>query len=87
MGAKAVRRQSPFSRPSTYEPWRGSRIQIATRDRRRRLEKIRENREFLHEYERCRDAFRAGDRAVEFPVGTFKLVAYYGACCQGPDPP
>ena len=87
MGAKAVKKQSPFVQPQTYEPWRGSHPQVATRDRWRRLELNQRNRNFLGEYELCRDAFKAGDHDVEFPIGTFKLVAYYGARCQGRDPP
>ena len=88
LGVKAVLRQSPTSRPRTYEPRRQGKPQIATSDRWRRLEQIQQNREFLIEYERCRDLFRSGDTDVVFPIGTFKLVAYYGArSSPGPEPP
>lgn len=87
MGAKRIRRQSPFAQPRTYEARGSIRPKIATSDRQKRREFLQEDRRFLHRYEECRDAFRARKTDVEFPVGTFEFIAFFGARCEGRDPP
>lgn len=87
LGARNVVRQSPFESPRTEEPWHRPKPLFSIRDPRERREYEQRNLEFLARYEECRDLFRSGERNVAFPVGTFKLVAYYAAACDGPDPP
>lgn len=87
LGEKAVLQRSPFEAPKTEEPWPTPNPLFSIRDKRQLREHIQRNLEFLAHYEESRDKLRSGDRDVEFPVGTFKLPAYYSLACEGPDPP
>lgn len=87
LGVKSVLRSSPFDSPMTEQPWRTPNPLFSIRDKQQRREYRQCNLEFLAQYEECRDRLRSGERDVEFPVGTFKLIAYYGAACEGPTHP
>ena len=83
LGAKKVLKQSPYSQPATHEHWCQSRPQISTSDRWRRLQRIGASQRFLREYESCLARYRAGETDAVFPLGTYKMVEYYGARCAG----
>ena len=71
--AGTILRQSPFAWPKSFAVRRGLRPRVASRNKWRRLELLQANKDFQRRY---RDAYRrrcAGDQAVLFPLGTYKL--------------
>lgn len=65
-------RQDWQARPTTHEPRRNLRPQLAARSRWARFEAIARNREFLAAYREARADWLAGLAAV-FPSGTYWL--------------
>jgi REP element-mobilizing transposase RayT len=84
VGRKRLRRVSPFDRPSTHEPRRNLRPNIACKRRERREEALAERRRFHLMYERARRRLRNHERAV-FPAGTYRY-RLLGLECE-PVPP
>jgi hypothetical protein len=78
MGRKAVLRVSPEARPSTEEPRREIRPEIACLEKERRRLELERLRAFRAEYGNALDQWRAGDHAVVFPAGTYRM-RWYGA--------
>jgi hypothetical protein len=66
-----VRKQRRRSRPERREPRFGISPRVACRDKWRRIERLQANKEWKAEYNDCRDRWRAGDRDVVFPYGTY----------------
>jgi REP element-mobilizing transposase RayT len=78
VGRKNVLATSPFDRPNTREPRRQLRPRIAAKRASVRRQALAAIREFQRLYYNARVAFRAGQRAVLFPRGTFGLLHYCG---------
>lgn len=73
VGRKAIRRQSAFARPSSPEPRGGIIPRVACKDPERRKDILRRNKLWLAQYKEALAAYRAGDKAVLFPPGTWQL--------------
>jgi hypothetical protein len=72
LGRRAVLQQSWRGFPSSVEPRRNLRPQVASRSKWHRIEALLRNRAFIEDYIRARDAWREGD-LVAFPPGTYWL--------------
>jgi REP element-mobilizing transposase RayT len=72
LGRRAVLQQSWRAYPSSVEPRRNLRPQVAGRSKWSRIEALLRNREFIVAYVRARDAWCEGD-CVVFPPGTYWL--------------
>jgi hypothetical protein len=72
LGCRAVRRQSWRDAPTTREPRRNLRPQVAARSRWARIEALRRNRAFVAAYRDARVRWVAG-QLVTFPPGTYWL--------------
>lgn len=81
LGRRAARRQDPFRSPSTIAPRRALSPRVATRNRWLRLEALSRCREFVRRYREALRAWRAAERDVLFPAGTYGLRAWHGALC------
>ena len=75
LGRRAVLAQSWRERPTTCEPQRNLRPQVASRSRWARMEAVLRNRVFAVEYAEARERWRTGVSAV-FPVGTYWLQRF-----------
>jgi REP element-mobilizing transposase RayT len=75
LGRRAVLAQSWRERPTTCEPRRNLRPQVASRSRWARIEALVRNRGFAAEYTGARKRWRAGASAV-FPRGTYWLQRF-----------
>jgi len=87
LGRKAILRQSPFSSPKTCAERRGLRPRVASRDKWRRIERLRANKVFQRRYREAYDRRRAGETDVVFPYGTYKLRVQGLVRCASPPPP
>jgi REP element-mobilizing transposase RayT len=72
-------------RATTPEPLKKRRPTFASRDRARRLAARDGLRAFRQTYRQAFDQWRAGDRDVRFPDGTYLMRVLHGARC-GPPP-
>ena len=72
LGRRAVLQQSWRDYPSSVEPRRNLRPQVASRSKWSRIEALLRNRAFIEDYVRARDAWR-DDSSVAFPQGTYWL--------------
>ena len=72
LGRRAVLAQSWRDHPTSYEPRRNLRPQVATRSKWARVEALLRNRAFVEDYARVRERWRAGTPVV-FPAGTYWL--------------
>ena len=72
LGRRAVLQQSWRGYPSSVEPRRNLRPQVASRSKWSRIEALVRNRAFIQDYARARDAWREGN-LVAFPAGTYWL--------------
>jgi REP element-mobilizing transposase RayT len=86
MGRNAVMNQSPKAKPRTSEPRRGLRPTIACRNKWRRIEALQRCVQFRQQYRQALTQRRAGDIAVLFPHGAYKLVQL-GLVGVHPPPP
>jgi REP element-mobilizing transposase RayT len=87
LGESGVRAQDPESHPGGPGcPDFKLSPTVAAGDKWRRIELLQQRAEFLADYRRAWSAFRAGDRNVRFPEGTYGPCVVYGARCHG-DPP
>ncbi|MCP3980621.1 MAG: hypothetical protein GY716_15065 [bacterium] len=84
MGARAVKAQSPLSRPRTRELHRRLNPRVGARDKWRRIEALRRLRTFVDRYRDARARFAEGDRTVVFPLGTWAMRIRVGVLCAGP---
>ena len=81
VGRRRVLAASPFDRPSTQEPRRNLRPQIACLNRERRIRELVALRQFRAAYGEARRRFVAGQRDVVFPAGTFQMRVRFGVRC------
>jgi hypothetical protein len=72
LGRRAVLRQSWQARPTSPEPRRNLRPQVAARSEWARIEALLRNREFVVEYVAARGGWQKG-ASVTFPIGTYWL--------------
>jgi REP element-mobilizing transposase RayT len=72
LGRRAVLQQSYRAYPSSVEPRRNLRPQVAGRSKWSRIEALLRNRAFIEDYVLAREAWREG-RRVAFPPGTYWL--------------
>jgi hypothetical protein len=75
LGRRAVLAQSWRASPTTCEPRRNLRPQVASRSRWARIEALARNRSFGAEYAEARERWRGGAAAV-FPPGTYWLQRF-----------
>jgi len=87
LGRKAILRQSPFSCPKTCVDRRGLRPRVASRDKWRRIERLRANKAFQRSYREAYNRRRAGETDVVFPYGTYKLHVQGLVRCAAPPAP
>ena len=86
MGRRRVREQSRHSSARTPERKFGISPRVACRNKWARIERLQSNKRWLNGYNSALSAWRAGDRDVEFPAGTYKMRVVHGVrCARGPD--
>jgi REP element-mobilizing transposase RayT len=86
LGARAVSRLSIHDKPKNEEPRRQRDPQIACKDKKRRIERLRELVLYRARY---RDAWTrrgAGEQNVLFPAGTLLLARHHGVLCERAPP-
>jgi len=83
LGARRVMQESPFARaktrddrPSVRPRWAGSREAVG-RGRKRRAS-------FLARYADCLERWRAGERDILWPAGTYRMRRVHGVRCADP---
>ena len=84
LGSRKARKQSPLDSPSTHERKRSMNPRIACRRKWPRVAAIERLKAFLHEYREALRQFRAGQRSVIFPPGTFWMRVHFGVACHAP---
>ena len=80
-GRKAVLRQSFSAVPKTPAPRRNPSPRIAAKSTPARVRAIQRMLEFVREYRAVWTEWRAGNRAVIFPLGTYALRIYARVAC------
>ncbi len=78
LGMHRVRTQHWNSSPDTLEPRRGLNPRIAAQSHQARVEALTTLREWLSSYYAALAHFRAGDRDVQFPRGTYWMCVKLG---------
>lgn len=81
LGASGVLKQSIYNSPTVRVPRRGISPSIACKDKWRRIEALASSSAFRRDHKEARKSFMAGVRDVLFPVGTYRFVRQFGACC------
>jgi len=81
LGADLVLAQRPTSRPLPGEPRRTLKPRTACRDKWKRVEALGRLVEFLRDYRRAWNAWRAGVTGVVFPFGTYLVRVTHGVAC------
>jgi len=84
LGRRSVLEQSRYGCPQTREPRFGISPKVACRNRWRRIERLAFNKAWLVAYRAALTAWRAGDRAVVFPAGTYQMRVLHGVTCADP---
>jgi REP element-mobilizing transposase RayT len=80
-GARAVRRQRHSHRPSPLEPRRLLSPRVSARDVGKRVDALKELKEFHDAYREALKKLRKGERGVVFPRGTYLLRVHLGVAC------
>lgn len=86
LGPEAVLAQSRHGSPST--PYTRGTIspRVASGDKQRRIERLEADKRWLEAYNEALARWRAGDRDVVFPAGTYKMRVVHGVrCAVAPD--
>ena len=84
LGRRKVLEQSRDDRPRSHEEHGTISPRVACRNKWLRIERLAQNRAWLEAYQKALKRWRAGDRTVEFPHGTYKMRVVHGARCVGP---
>jgi putative transposase len=87
LGADAVRLQRPTDTPGSSMPSFELNPRLACRDRWRRVELLQDLVEFWKAHREASVRFRAGERNVVFPAGTYGYVVKFGARSRPGVPP
>jgi hypothetical protein len=83
VGRRRILAASAFESPTTHEPRRNLRPNLACRSRERRIRELAALRHFRAAYAGARRRFAAGERTVTFPPGTFLMRVVFGVRCAG----
>jgi putative transposase len=86
LGAEAVRRQHWRKLPKTGARLFGLKPTIAAARRLARIVALVAVKRFRREYAEALASFRQGKRNVEFPLGTWRMCALFGAAVAAPLP-
>ena len=81
LGLRAILQEATGRRPRSRAPRRTLRPRVAGKDRWRRLEALRRLKDFQVAYREAYEAWRAGNRDVVFPAGTYALRVHAGVTC------
>lgn len=81
LGRRGVLEQSRYARPGTREARFEISPRVACRNKWRRIERLRQERAWRDAYAAALQRWRAGDRGVLFPCGTYKMRVLHGALC------
>jgi hypothetical protein len=81
MGVARVLAQSFFARPAPGEPRRALSPRVACRNKWKRIEALQRLTRFQRAYREAFDAWRAGQRDVLFPLGTWQMRVLHAAPC------
>jgi hypothetical protein len=84
LGLKAIKAQRVTDTPWSREPRRTLSPRIAAKDKWRRIEALRRVKDFVAEYRRAYERWKAGALNVVFPPGTYALRVYAGVTCADP---
>jgi REP element-mobilizing transposase RayT len=84
LGVAKVRAQKWYARPAHGERRRGLRPTVACRNKWKRIEALRRLKAFRVAYQEALDAWRAGNRQVVFPAGTWLMRVLHCAECAPP---
>lgn len=82
LGAEAVLLQDPFATPGSAQPDGSLNPRVACRDKWRRIELLETQVEFWRAHREASVRFRAGERDVVFPEGTYWYRVHFGAKCS-----
>ena len=80
-GRRAVRRQSPHTKATSWECRRGLKPRIKCRDKWLRITAIQRLQRFYREHRKACEQFKAGVRDVLFPTGTYWMRVHAGVRC------
>jgi hypothetical protein len=84
-GGDGVLDQPRHGRPRTREPRFGISPKVACRNKWLRIERLKASRQWLTAYCEALASWRAGDRRVVFPIGTYLMrVVHRALCADGP---
>ncbi len=81
LGRREVLAQSRHDTPRSREPRFAISPTVACRNKWRRIERLQANRQWAANYHLALVRWRAGDRKVVFPAGTYKMRVIHGVCC------
>ncbi|HTN51441.1 MAG TPA: hypothetical protein VML50_03485 [Anaeromyxobacter sp.] len=81
LGVARILAQDPLSSPASGEPRMAMSPRVATRNKWKRIEALQRLAEFVSGYKVALAAWRAGERRVLFPAGTWLMRLQHGACC------
>ena len=84
LGVAKIRAQKWYARPAHGEPRRGLRPTVACRNKWKRIEALQLLKAFRVAYREALDAWRAGNRKVVFPAGTWLMRVLHCAACVPP---
>jgi putative transposase len=88
LGRRAVLAQKHDDSPSSYEAPFQPNPRVGAADKWRRIEAIQRLVVFLNEYAECWRRWKAGNREVVFPYGTYAMRVFHRArCAQAPPAP
>ena len=73
LGRRAVLKQNASDKPNSHEPRRGMKPRVACKDKWKRIEMLQRSKAWLQQYRAALLRYRAGDRSVVFPAGTWQL--------------
>jgi putative transposase len=84
MGMQRVLRQLRHSTPRTYLERRGIRPHVATKNKWLRIEALGRQKKFWHEHEHARLEYKAGNRDIAFPYGTYRMKELFDVRVKPP---
>ncbi|MEN8376966.1 MAG: hypothetical protein ABFS34_16180 [Gemmatimonadota bacterium] len=85
VGRRAILRTKREACATSVESKSDINPRIACKNKKRREEAIEEDRAWMRKYRPAFKAWQAGDRDVEFPHGTYKMLVVHRANVAGPD--
>lgn len=87
LGVKGIKRQHHTDNPTSHEERRNINPRVACKNKWRRIETLQQNKQWLADYRAALEAYRAGNKSVLFPHGTWQLaVDTHVRCAPGPGP-